>query len=78
VLLQGLTRFADPGRGQGIQQIRRQVGRWQGKVSIRSGAARIADVPAWDDGAPMQDHLAPFPGAQIAIVLPARESGGGA
>jgi hypothetical protein len=70
--IHGLTRFHDPGRGQGIQQIRRQVGRWGGKFSIRSGSARIADVPAWEEGAPMQEHLTPFAGAQISIVLPAR------
>jgi hypothetical protein len=48
--MHGQTRFHDPGRGQGIQQIRKQVGRWGGRISIRSGTARIADVPAWDEG----------------------------
>lgn len=71
--LHGLTRFPDSGRGQGIQQIRRQVQRWNGAISVRSGAARIAQVPAWDDSPPMVEHLEPFPGAQIGIVLPARE-----
>jgi hypothetical protein len=71
--LHGLTRFPDSGRGQGIQQIRRQVQRWNGAISVRSGTARISQVPAWDDAPPMVDHLEPFPGAQIGIVLPARE-----
>ncbi|MEX2466413.1 MAG: ATP-binding protein [Gemmatimonadota bacterium] len=71
--LHGLTRFPDSGRGQGIQQIRRQVQKWSGAISVRSGTARIAQVPEWDDTPPMVDHLAPFPGAQIGIVLPARE-----
>lgn len=70
--IHGLTRFPDSGRGQGIQQIRKQVRRWDGGISIRSGTARIADVPAWDDAPPMTTGLAPFPGAQINIVLPAR------
>ena len=70
----GLTRFPDSGRGQGIQQIRKQVRRWDGGISIRTGTARIADVPAWDDTPPMEEGLAPFPGAQIHIVLPARET----
>lgn len=77
--IHGLTRFHDPGRGQGLQQIRKQVGRWNGKISIRSGTARIADVPSWDDAPPLEEDLAPFPGAQINIVLPSRdveESGG--
>lgn len=68
--IHGVTRFRDPGRGQGLKQIRSRVGRWGGKVSIRSGTARIADVPEWDDAAPMESALAPFPGSQIRIVLP--------
>lgn len=70
--LHGLTRFPDSGRGQGIQQIRRQVQRWNGAISIRSGTARIAQVPDWDDAPPVVDGLEPFPGAQISIILPAR------
>ncbi len=68
--IHGLTRFHDPGRGQGLQQIRKQVGRWGGRISIRSGTARIADVPEWDDAPPMEEGLPPFPGSQIAIELP--------
>lgn len=78
--IHGVTRFRDPGRGQGLKQIRRSVGRWGGKIAIRSGTARIADVPEWDDAAPMQTALADFPGAQIQILLPARngrEAAGG-
>jgi hypothetical protein len=76
--LHGLTRFHDPGRGQGLQQIRKSVGRWEGRVSIRSGTARIAQVPDWDDGAPLEEGLPAFPGAQIGIVLPARAPAEGA
>ena len=70
--IHGTTRFRDPGRGQGLKQIRRRVTGWGGKVSIRSGTARIADIPEWDDAQPLETGLAPFPGAQILIVLPAR------
>jgi hypothetical protein len=71
--MHGHTRFHDPGRGQGLQQIRKMVGRWGGRVSIRSGTARIADVPAWDAGTPTRvEQLPHLPGAQIGIVLPAR------
>ncbi|MGD8320158.1 MAG: ATP-binding protein [Gemmatimonadota bacterium] len=73
--LHGLTRFPDSGRGQGIQQIRRQVQRWNGAITIRSGSARIGQVPEWDDTPPLEDGLTPFPGAQISMVLPAREEG---
>lgn len=70
--IHGLTRFPDSGRGQGIQQIRKQVRRWDGAISIRSGSARIADVPSWDDTPPLKDGMEDFPGAQITIILPAR------
>ncbi|MDR0788213.1 MAG: ATP-binding protein [Gemmatimonadota bacterium] len=70
--LHGVTRFRDPGRGQGLKQIRARVHRWGGKVSIRSGTARVADLPEWDDSVAVQEGLAPFPGSQIQIVLPAR------
>lgn len=69
--IHGLTRFPDSGRGQGIQQIRKQVRRWKGLISIRSGTARITDVPEWDDSPPLQGDMEPFPGAQISIILPA-------
>jgi anti-sigma regulatory factor (Ser/Thr protein kinase) len=72
--IHGLTRFPDSGRGQGIQQIRKQVRRWDGAISVRSGTARIADVPEWDDALPLEENLPFFPGAQINIVLPARSS----
>jgi anti-sigma regulatory factor (Ser/Thr protein kinase) len=76
VFLHGLTRFPDSGRGQGIQQIRRQVQRWNGSITIRSGSARIGQYSDWDDAPPMVEGLTPFPGAQIGIVLPAREAEG--
>jgi hypothetical protein len=75
--LHGQTRFHDPGRGQGLQQIRKQVGRWNGRVSIRSGSARIADVPDWDDSLPLEEQLPFVPGSQIGIILPARVDEGG-
>lgn len=70
--LHGITRFPDSGRGQGIQQIRKQVRKWDGAITIRSGTARIGQVPQWDDTPPMVDGLQPFPGAQISIILPAK------
>ena len=70
--LHGLTRFPDSGRGQGIQQIRKQVRRWDGAITIRSGTARIGQVPEWDDTPPLVDGMRPVPGAQISIILPAK------
>ncbi len=71
--LNGESRFRDPGRGQGLQAIRRQVTKWDGgRVRIRSGDAMIARVPDWDDISPLRSGLDDFPGAQVLIVLPAR------
>ncbi|MGH7644068.1 MAG: ATP-binding protein [Gemmatimonadales bacterium] len=68
--IQGVSRFRDPGRGQGLKGIRNYVARWDGKVSIRSGTARIATVPSWDDDVVLKDGLPPFPGCQVLIIIP--------
>jgi hypothetical protein len=65
-------RHGDAGRGQGLAGIRRFIARWDGKLTVRSGTARIALVPAWDEDAPMRDGLPPFPGAQVQIMIPER------
>jgi anti-sigma regulatory factor (Ser/Thr protein kinase) len=68
--LHGVSRYRDPGRGQGLQGIRKQVSRWNGLFTIRSGSAQIAEVPEWIEKRPISGGLADFPGAQIMIVLP--------
>jgi len=72
-VIQEVSRFRDPGRGQGLPGIKRYLLRRQGKLSIRSGTARLAIVPPWDEDVPMTESLAPFPGAQLQIVIPAKE-----
>ncbi len=72
--LYGVSRYRDPGRGQGLQGIRKQVARWNGLVTIRSGTARIAAVPDWEKRDPVASDLPEFPGAQIQVVLPAYAS----
>ena len=69
-VLRGVSRFHDPGRGQGLAGVRRYIGRWQGKLSVRSGTARIAIVPSWDEDVPLEEKLPQFPGAQIQITIP--------
>ena len=73
-LLQGVSRFRDPGRGQGLAGIKRYLQRWQGKISVRSGTSRIAIVPAWDDDAPLVESLPFFPGAQLQVTIPAQDA----
>ncbi|AHG91292.1 hypothetical protein J421_3755 [Gemmatirosa kalamazoonensis] len=69
-LLRNVSRFPDPGRGQGLAGIRRFISKWDGKLSIRSGTARIAIVPPWDDDEPLAERLPYFPGAQVQITIP--------
>jgi anti-sigma regulatory factor (Ser/Thr protein kinase) len=73
-LIQGTSRFRDPGRGQGLAGIRRYLARWEGKVAIRSGTARIAIVPKWDDDVPLRDGLPAFPGSQVLLIIPEQGS----
>ena len=73
-LIQGVSRFRDPGRGQGLAGIRRYLVRWDGKIAIRSGTARIAILPQWDDDVPLKDGLPAFPGAQVLIIIPEQGS----
>ena len=75
-VVRGVSRFRDPGRGQGLAGVRRYVGRWDGKLSVRSGSARIAIVPSWDDDVALREHLPVFPGAQMQITIPERTAGG--
>lgn len=73
-VLHGVSRFRDPGRGQGLAGIRRYVERWNGKLSLRSGTARISSpIAKWDDDGPMDDGLASFPGSQMLLIIPARK-----
>jgi anti-sigma regulatory factor (Ser/Thr protein kinase) len=74
-VIRGVSRFRDPGRGQGLAGVRRYIGRWDGKVSVRSGTAKIAIVPSWDDDLPLAEKLAPFPGSQVQVTIPERVSG---
>jgi anti-sigma regulatory factor (Ser/Thr protein kinase) len=73
-VLRAISRFrhGDAGRGQGLAGIRRFVGRWHGKLTVRSGTARIAITPEWDEDVPMTEQLPYFPGAQMQIIIPER------
>lgn len=76
-IVHGVSRFRDPGRGQGLGQIKKYVVDWKGKISIRSGTARFTFVPAWDDDVPLAEGLAAFPGSQMQIVIPEQGESGG-
>jgi anti-sigma regulatory factor (Ser/Thr protein kinase) len=65
-----VSRFHDAGRGQGLAGIQKYARKWDAKLTLRSGTARIGLIPSWDRDVPMQEHLAPFPGAQMHIIIP--------
>jgi len=69
-LLHGASRFADKGRGHGLSVVRRFVKQWNGKLSIRSGTAKLSIIPHWARGKAKEYNLSYFPGAQIHIMLP--------
>lgn len=71
-VIKGVSRHRDRGRGQGLAGARRYVGRWDGKLSVRSGTARIAIVPSWDDDPPLAEKLPAFPGSQVLVTIPER------
>jgi hypothetical protein len=71
-VVHGTSRFRDRGRGQGLRGARMYVGRWEGKLSVRSGTARISIVPKWDDDVPLAEGLAPFSGSQLQVIIPER------
>jgi anti-sigma regulatory factor (Ser/Thr protein kinase) len=69
---QGYSRHTESGRGQGLKGIKGYVHRHVGRLSIRSGSARMTIVPPWDDSPAREDELPAFPGAQLQIIIPER------
>jgi len=69
-LLQGMSRYKDIGRGHGLAAVRRFVNQWKGKISIRSGTAKLSIIPEWTWGKEKETDLTFFPGSQINIMLP--------
>jgi anti-sigma regulatory factor (Ser/Thr protein kinase) len=69
-LLHGASRYEEVGRGHGLAAVRRFVNQWNGRLSIRSGTARLSLIPQWARGREQERNLISFPGAQINILLP--------
>ena len=69
-LLHGASRYEDEGRGHGLAGVRKFVTQWQGKLSIRSGTAKLSIIPPWARGRDQERNLISFPGSQINIILP--------
>jgi anti-sigma regulatory factor (Ser/Thr protein kinase) len=69
-LLHGASRHEDEGRGHGLAGVRKFVNEWNGKLSIRSGTAKLSIIPEWARGREQERGLTAFPGSQINIILP--------
>lgn len=69
-LVHGFSRHRDEGRGHGLAAVRRFISQWNGKITIRSGTARLSIIPDWAWGKEKENNLTYFPGAQINIMLP--------
>ncbi len=66
VLVDGASRFEDPGRGGALRGIREAVVASSGRFYLRSGGgAFLQEDVEWSVG-----EVLPFPGVQISIVLP--------
>lgn len=72
-VMDGKTRHPDKGRGQGLAGVRRFVHTWDGQFTVRSGTARIGQIPTWstEDKVVIKD-MPRFPGAQVQILIPER------
>ncbi|QAA76775.1 MAG: hypothetical protein BIP78_1009 [Candidatus Bipolaricaulis sibiricus] len=65
-LVDGASRFDDPGRGGALRRIREAVVASSGRFYVRSGSgALLQEDVEWSAG-----MVAPFPGVQISIRLP--------
>lgn len=69
-LIDGISRYEDRGRGHGLTGVKRFVSQWNGKLSIRSGSAKLSVIPDWGWGRKREKGLSYFPGSQINIMLP--------
>ena len=69
-LLHGASRHEDEGRGHGLAAAKRFIEQWQGRLSIRSGTARLSLIPKWARGREREMNLVNLPGSQINIILP--------
>ena len=69
-VVNGVSRHGEPSRGQRLKGFHGYVYGHDGKLSVRSGTARIAYAPKWDDDVPLREGLAPFPGVQIQVTIP--------
>lgn len=70
-LFEGVSRYDDPGRGNGIVKTRGIVERHKGKLMLRSGRAKLwGSIASWQIERFMRKQLRFFPGTQVTIHFP--------
>ncbi len=69
-MFHAVSRHPDRGRGLGLAAVRKFVSDCSGRLSIRSGSARLSILPDWSWGREREAGLREFPGSQIGIMLP--------
>jgi hypothetical protein len=70
-LYEGISRYEDLGRGNGIIRTRELVDKHSGKISIRSGTAKLwGKIPSWEFERFFNKPLTYLPGTQVSINLP--------
>jgi len=70
-LYEGISRYDDPGRGNGIIKTRGIVKKYHGKMVIRSGCAKLwGDVPSWQIERFLRKDICYLPGTQVHITFP--------
>jgi hypothetical protein len=77
--IHGLTRFPDQGRGQGIQQMRKQVRRWNGVIASGAGRRGSPMSRSGRTSPPWRTGSRPFrvPGSPSSFQPSPRARGGG-
>ncbi len=71
-LFEGVSRYDDPGRGNGIIRTRELVvEKFKGNMSLRSGTAKLwGKIPGWEIERLFRKPLVFLPGAQVNITIP--------
>ena len=70
---EGVSRYDDPGRGNGIIKTRDLVARHRGKMMVRSGRAKVwGAIPSWQIERFLRKRLRYLPGTQVSISFPLR------
>ena len=75
-VINGVSRVGGPDVPHGLTAARDFANQWNAKLSVRTGTARVAIVPTWDDETPRRHNLADFPGVQLQVTIPEQPTTG--